>query len=90
MNPDISNVIFGPTAAKGRPKNRRIHRKAAVCEMLDICPGTLDNMVAENLFVKPIKIGARCVGFVADEVEAWLEQRIAERDAKTEQHKTVQ
>ena len=73
MNPDIGNVIFGPTAAKGRPKNRRIHRKAAVCEMLDISPGTLDNMVAENLFVKPIKIGARCVGFVADEVEAWLE-----------------
>ena len=90
MNPDISNVIFGPTAAKGRSKNRRIHRKAAVCEMLDICPGTLDNMVAENLFVKPIKFGARCVGFVADEVEAWLEQRIAERDAKTEQRKTVQ
>lgn len=32
-------------------------------------------------FPKPVKLGARAIGFVADEVEAWIAERIAEREA---------
>ncbi len=64
------------------PQNRRVYRKATICEMLDVCPGTIDNMVEDKLFVQPIKIGARSIGFVAEEVDQWLKDRIAERDAK--------
>ena len=32
-------------------------------------------------FPNPIKLGARSVGYLRQEVDAWLEQRKAERDA---------
>ena len=82
MNPDVNNIDRGLSGPTQSLKVRRIYRKATICELLDVSAGTVDNMVDENRFVKPIKIGARCIGFVAEEVEEWLKQRIAERDAK--------
>lgn len=36
--------------------------------------------VANGEFPKPIKLTARCVGWLAYEVEAWIAERVAERD----------
>jgi prophage regulatory protein len=36
-----------------------------------------------NAFPGSVPIGLRAVGWVEDEIEAWIAARIAERDAKT-------
>lgn len=42
---------------------------------------TLYADIEAGRFPKPIKLGARAIGFVADEVDAWIAERIAEREA---------
>lgn len=38
------------------------------------------NLIRQGLFPKPIKIGSRSVAWPETEIEAWLQQRIGERD----------
>ena len=37
-------------------------------------------LIKKNSFPKPVKIGARSIAFVESEVDAWINERIAERD----------
>jgi len=37
--------------------------------------------VQAGTFPKPINIGPRAIGFIAEEVDAWIAARVAERDA---------
>jgi prophage regulatory protein len=39
-------------------------------------------MIGEAKFPRPIPLGGRAVGWLADEVDSWLAARKAERDAK--------
>ena len=41
---------------------------------------TLYADIEAGKFPKPVKLGARAIGFVADEVDAWIAERIAERE----------
>lgn len=38
--------------------------------------------MALGTFPKPVPLGDRAVGWVSDEVDAWVQARINERDAK--------
>jgi prophage regulatory protein len=38
--------------------------------------------IADGTFPKPVPLGERAVGWIEDEVAAWQDARIAERDAK--------
>jgi len=38
------------------------------------------SMIQKNVFPKPIKLGTRASGWIEDEVDAWIEDRIKERD----------
>tara|TARA_R100001480_G_scaffold142911_1_gene140545 strand:- start:2 stop:199 length:198 start_codon:yes stop_codon:yes gene_type:complete len=38
--------------------------------------------VAEGSFPAPVKLGPRAVAWVSEEIESWMDARIAERDAK--------
>lgn len=38
-------------------------------------------MMEAGRFPKPIKIGARAIAFIADEVDGWVADRMAEREA---------
>ena len=38
--------------------------------------------VAEGTFPAPVKLGPRAVAWVSEEIEEWMDARIAERDAK--------
>ena len=60
---------------------RRFLRYKAVVEKTGLCKRTLENLVRDGLFVMPVKIGVRAVGFVEAEVDAWVEACIAARDA---------
>jgi prophage regulatory protein len=39
--------------------------------------------IAKGLFPAPIPLGPRAVGWLEDEIDDWLEERIAERDSDT-------
>lgn len=39
-----------------------------------------DDMAA-GTFPKPVKIGTRAVAWIASEIDEWIEQRIADREA---------
>jgi len=41
----------------------------------------LYQLIAAGAFPQPVRPGARAIRFVADEVDAWIAARIAERDA---------
>lgn len=38
--------------------------------------------IAEGSFPRPIPLGERAVGWLADEVEKWVSSRVAERDRR--------
>ena len=37
--------------------------------------------VAEGTFPAPVKLGPRAVGWLSTEIDAWIDERVAERDA---------
>ena len=38
-------------------------------------------MIAAGTFAKPVPLGVKSIAFVEDEVDSWIEARIAARDA---------
>jgi prophage regulatory protein len=38
--------------------------------------------MAEGTFPKPVKLGPKAVGWVEEEIDAWIRARMAERDGK--------
>jgi prophage regulatory protein len=41
-------------------------------------------LIKENKFPKPLELGAKARGFVESEVDAWIAERIRERDERLE------
>lgn len=54
----------------------KILRKPAVLETVGVKNSTLYDWIAKGAFPKPVPLGQRAVGWVAEEVNAWLETRI--------------
>jgi prophage regulatory protein len=42
----------------------------------------LYRLIKVGKFPKPIELGENCIAFVESEVDAWLEAKLADRDAK--------
>ena len=59
----------------------RILRRWEVESRTGYSRSTLYKMMAEDRFPKPVRLGPRAVGWVESEVDAWLQDRLAERDA---------
>lgn len=59
---------------------QKLMRHRAVCERVGFSPSTIARRVKAGDFPKPVKLGPQTLAWVAEEVEAWLAQRIAERD----------
>jgi len=57
-------------------------RKRRVLEMTGWSNATLYNRIAAGLFKPGVKVGPRMVAWPLSEVEAYIQARIAERDAK--------
>lgn len=60
--------------------------RAEVLAIAKISPSKLHADIAEFTFPAPVKIGTRSF-FIAAEVMAWLDKRVAERDAEVERKK---
>ena len=64
----------------------RIMRTPEVLATLGVSRMTLWRMVQAGIFPKPIRVSARCVGWMEREVQVWVEKKAANaRRLKTEQ-----
>jgi prophage regulatory protein len=61
---------------------RRILRLPQVVEATGETRSTIYKRISEGEFPKPVKLGAKSVGWVEDEIAAYNERRIAKRDAE--------
>lgn len=55
-------------------------RRPAVSERYGVPPSTLYDWIAKGHFPKPVRLGARAVGWSVEELEAWERSRQHERD----------
>lgn len=60
----------------------RIMRMSEVISTTGLCRSSIYNRMAEDGFPRPVPLGGRTVGWVADEVHDWVEARIEERDQR--------
>ena len=56
-------------------------RKPDVCRETGLTARGVENRVRAGTFPRPVMLDARQVAFVAEEVRAWVKQRIADREA---------
>ena len=61
----------------------RFIRKIPTAALVGWHPSHLMRKVRAGEFPQPVRLGTNSVAFVEDEVVAWQEARIAERDAKS-------
>lgn len=59
--------------------NRRFLRLRSVLERTGLTRSTTYQMIKANDFPSPVNIGLRAVGWVEDEVDGWIEDRISRR-----------
>ncbi len=59
----------------------RIIRPGSLMEELGVNRHGLKIMREREGFPNPIRLGARSIGYLRDEVESWVEARKAQRDA---------
>ena len=60
-------------------KNTRILKWKDLAPIVGLCRATLWRMEKDGDFPKRIRISERCVGWLEHEVEAWLDERMANR-----------
>jgi prophage regulatory protein len=72
---------------KSRPKpppqvgnGLRLLRLSEVLGVTGLSKSGLYKLMAEDDFVKPVRISARAVGWVESEVSTWIAGRMAQRD----------
>ncbi|MHB8474796.1 MAG: helix-turn-helix transcriptional regulator [Steroidobacteraceae bacterium] len=61
----------------------KILRLPQVCEVTGLCRSMIYQMEAERRFPQRVKIGVRAVGWLDNEVHAWLIGRIATSRTKS-------
>ncbi len=62
--------------------SKEILRLPAVKAKTGLGRSTIYLRSAEGSFPKPIVLGPRCVGWLAEEIESWIAARIQERDQR--------
>ncbi|MBA3014963.1 MAG: AlpA family transcriptional regulator [Proteobacteria bacterium] len=59
----------------------RILRKPELLAMVGLSDPTIWRMEKDGKFPKRIRLGGNSCGWISDEVDSWLEERMAERVA---------
>ncbi|HBP1718579.1 TPA: helix-turn-helix transcriptional regulator [Pseudomonas aeruginosa] len=60
----------------------RIIRLQEVMATTGLARSTIYKLISEGTFPKPVPLGGRSVGWVEEEVQDWVLERIEERDAE--------
>lgn len=61
-------------------KSPRLMRRPEVLARIGLSSSTLYEMTAAGEFPAPIRIGRKAVAWLESEVDAWIEERIKQRD----------
>lgn len=61
----------------------RIMRLTEVMDTVGLGRSSIYKLAAEGSFPKSVSLGGSATGWVSDEVESWILERIAERDAES-------
>lgn len=61
--------------------NQRLLRAQVVAERTGLARATIYKFVARGDFPRPVQLGDKTVAWVEAEIDAWIAQRIAARDA---------
>jgi prophage regulatory protein len=69
---------------------RTFIRNKRVREMTGLPNSSLYDLIVRGEFPKPVPLSDRRVAWLLDEIDAWIEARIAERDQKSASPKQVQ
>tara|TARA_B100000676_G_scaffold313222_1_gene392432 strand:- start:1945 stop:2142 length:198 start_codon:yes stop_codon:yes gene_type:complete len=64
----------------------RLIRLAEVMKNTGLGRSSIYKRIAEGEFPKPVPLGGRAVGWVSDEIETWILERIEERDSLEVSH----
>lgn len=67
------------------PRNQRVLRLREVETRTGLRRATLYRRAKEGTFPKPIRLGGNSSGWIESEVDAWLNERITERDTQAAQ-----
>lgn len=59
---------------------KRILRLAGVIEKTGLRQSTIYERMSEGRFPRQVKIGAKSVGWLEDEVDSWIDECAAQRD----------
>ena len=59
---------------------RRILRRRDVEQLVGLGRSSIYAMMEDGTFPQSVKLGPRAVGWVEEEIELWIEERIADRD----------
>lgn len=65
----------------------QILRIKAVRERVGLSQSIIYTLMAAGRFPKQVQLSTRCVGWPADEIDAWLRERITERAAPQQKHR---
>ena len=60
----------------------RIVRRKELRHRVGYSPAHIDRLEKANQFPKRVELGPSAVGWIESEIQAWIEARIAERDAR--------
>jgi prophage regulatory protein len=60
-------------------KDRLVYRQSDLQELLGLSRNAIERLILEHGFSPPIQLGPRSKGWLASEVNEWLEKRKAER-----------
>jgi len=70
----------GGTMANANQVRLAILRRKQVERRTGLSRSTIYLRIQEGTFPKPVNLGARAVGWLENEIEAWLRKRIESRD----------
>jgi prophage regulatory protein len=76
-----TSTLANVTRAVMRGATMRIVRKPELARKVGLHPGHLAKLERDGKFPKRVKLGANSVGWVEEEIDAWLAERAAERAA---------
>lgn len=60
----------------------KVIRIPAVIEMVGMCKASIYNMIKRGEFPAPIKLGPKASGWLVNEVQGWIAERISARAVK--------
>ena len=69
--------------AESNSKSPRLIRRPEVLSRVGLASSTLYEMTAAGDFPAPIPIGRQAVAWLESEVDAWIKNRIEQRDSRT-------